>query len=609
MPHAPQQRFKVYHGPNLFAAFPAVVADFSIPFGSPISAAKIVDHLAGTLSGASPEFVELPQGYMSFAEAVVFVTRFMQDVSGVGELPVEMLQAESGSARIAIGFRNQRVATEAFGSALQIASMVFAIDQRRTDPGLASAIEKAVQTMRSLRPDFPTRSLLRAARDRHIPVYHVASSGGWHFGQGSAGLVYTSACTTRNSFFGTSVANSKYLSNQLVMELGLPGVEHGPANTFESALQVAQQLSFPVVVKPINLRRGQGVTANILDAGELRAAFTKAKSVTQGPVLVERHVPGDDHRLAVFGGKLKWVSRRSPARIVGNGHNTVAELIELENGNRSEADIAAGLIKRLVVDADMQTVLAKQGLTLADRPTANRTIALRSVANVAYGGTITDCTASIHPDNREMAEAIARGFRLEATGIDFITTDISRSWCELPCAVIEVNAVPGFSGQARAEKILAESIPLGSNGTLPSIVLIGADQLMIERVTATLQPFVQRVGQTDGSVTLLAGQARCRAGTPLPARVQALVLDPLCDALVIGASVADIDRYGLPIDHFDLGLIVESTSIRSAHSHLIKACAKHVIDGVTMNNFDTVARAIAAKFGNKGAQVPNEMLQ
>lgn len=34
-------------------------------------------------------------------------------------------------------------------------------------------------------------------------------------------------------------------------------------------------------------------------------------------VLVERHVQGDDHRLAVFGGAFAWCVRRSPPRLIG----------------------------------------------------------------------------------------------------------------------------------------------------------------------------------------------------------------------------------------------------------------------------------------------------
>lgn len=97
---------------------------------------------------------------------------------------------------------------------------------------------------------------------------------------------------------------------------------------------------------------------------------------------------------------------------------------------------------------------------------------MRSIANTGTGGTVADCTALIHPDNREMAEGIARGFRLDAVGIDFMTTDIGKSWRESPCAVIEVNTTPGFSSDVRAELVMRGRFPDGDDGRIPCIVAV-----------------------------------------------------------------------------------------------------------------------------------------
>src|SRR5690606_29814515 len=100
-----------------------------------------------------------------------------------------------------------------------------------------------------------------------------------------------------------------------------------------------------------------------------------------------------------------------------------------------------------------------QGFKPDDRQATGVVVQLRSTANISRGGTLRDCSAAIHPDNREMAESLARCFHLDAAGIDFITPDISRSWREVDCAVIEVNATPGFSADARAVQIMAARFP------------------------------------------------------------------------------------------------------------------------------------------------------
>lgn len=604
MPDNPAVRFQVFDGPSLSAASPAVVAEFASPAGAPVASTRIAGYCAGAPSAALLRGVEWPPGDLTFADVVVLLTRALQDVAGFGEQPVQIGHSDSSLTRIAAGFIDRRATLTALHSALQIASTVFASEADGADRGIPAAIEQAVQVMRSYRPDFAARHLMTAARQRNIPVYPVSPGAGfWRYGQGSAGWVFSGATTHDNSFIGSTLTRNKFLCNQLIVQLGFPGVEHALTNTFEGASQIARHLGFPVVVKPVDLSKGRGVTTNIADLEELRAAFSKARAVSSGRVLVERYVPGDDHRIAVFGGKFKWVSRRSPPRIVGNGTNTVAELIDLENQTRSEADIAAGIVKRIVIDDDMRKVLAKQGSSPEDRPAVGRQLVLRSVANVASGGTVTDCSPSIHPDNREMAEAIALNFHMEAIGIDFMTTDISKSWRELACAVIEVNSAPGFSGQSRADLILAEKIPLGRDGRLPSVILIGADPALIQRVSTAVEKLVDRVGQTGGDTTAIAGQPRCRSMDALPARVQALLLEATCDALVIGASVQDIETYGLPLDRFDLALIVEPTSVSSGLRQLIGGCAGEVIDGLGPENFDMVARTIEARVGSKVAPV------
>ncbi|OOZ65654.1 hypothetical protein BOW46_10150 [Solemya velum gill symbiont] len=122
----------------------------------------------------------------------------------------------------------------------------------------------------------------------------------------------------------------------------------------------------------------------------------------------------------------------------------------------------------------MDELLAKMGLSYDSVPAPGKAINLRSVANVSMGGTMEDVMPRIHPDNRYMALAIARAFRMNAIGIDFITEDISKSWRESSCAVIEVNQTPGVLCYIRAEKQLNRMFPSGNDGRIPTILLIEA---------------------------------------------------------------------------------------------------------------------------------------
>ena len=63
---------------------------------------------------------------------------------------------------------------------------------------------------------------------------------------------------------------------------------------------------------------------------------------------------------------------------------------------------------------------------------------------IATGGTATDVTDVIHPDNIEMAQRAIQAIGLDVGGVDFLTADITQSYKKHGGAICEVNAAPGF---------------------------------------------------------------------------------------------------------------------------------------------------------------------
>jgi hypothetical protein len=55
-------------------------------------------------------------------------------------------------------------------------------------------------------------------------------------------------------------------------------------------------------------------------------------------------------------------------------------------------------------------------------------VVLRSTANLSTGGTATDVTDIIHPDNREMAVRAVTAIGLDVGGVDFLCPDIAESY-------------------------------------------------------------------------------------------------------------------------------------------------------------------------------------
>ena len=398
-------------------------------------------------------------------------------------------------------------------------------------------------------------NLIRVASGRGIPMRPVApGSGVWRFGLGVAARHLFAAATDRDGLTGTILARHKGWANALVAGLGFPATLQRVAGSREQVVAAARALGFPVAVKPLAAGMGLGVYAEIRTEADLLRAHAGAAPLSPRGMVVERHVVGLDHRLTVCGGRLAWAVIRHRAQVVGDGVHAVRDLIAQENERRSIVNDARRL-KPITIDDELVIQLGNQGLTLESRPAAGAKIVLRSVSNVARGGTIEDCTARVHPAVRDMAEAIARAARLDVIGVDFITPDIARSWRDVPCAVIEINATPAIFTDQQAAVMVEALFPPGSDGRIPTVLLVDVVPAAVDLVAGALAAAGRRVGRTDAVETRLGGAVRCGPGMDIAARVEALVADPACAALVVAVPAAEIARSGLPLDRFDMALV------------------------------------------------------
>ena len=397
--------------------------------------------------------------------------------------------------------------------------------------------------------------LKKFAALRGIPLRPVATGSGiWRFGQGAAARHLYAAATDRDGLTGTILSRHKGWANAVVAGLGFPATVQRVVHSREELLAQARAIGFPVAVKPLSAGMGMGVFAEIRTEADLLRAHAGAAPLSPQGMIVERHVAGLDHRLTVCGGRLTWAVIRHRAQVTGDGMHAVRELINLENARRSAA-FHTERLKPITIDDELVIQLQNQSLTLESRPAAGAPVALRSVANVARGGTIEDCTARVHPAVRDMAEAIARAARLDVIGVDFITPDVTRSWRDVPCAVIEINATPAIFTDQQAEVMVEALFPPGSEGRIPTVLLVDVVPAAVDLVAGALVAAGWRVGRTDAVETRLGGAVRCGPGMDIAARVEALVADPACQALVVAVPAAEVVRGGLPLDRFDVALV------------------------------------------------------
>src|SRR4030095_2663643 len=199
----------------------------------------------------------------------------------------------------------------------------------------------------------------------------------------------------------------------------------------------------PVVVKPYNANHGRGISIHLTTEEQVRTAFAVAREHSRS-VIVESFITGDDHRMLVVNGELVAVSKRVPGHVMGDGVHTIEQLMEEVNRDPRRGIGQEKVPPGLVPDHQAETLLAKKGYTKDTVPAEGERVFLRSTGNLSTGGTATDVTDLVHPDNVEMAERAVKAIGLDVGGVDFLTTDITESYKDIGGAICEINAAPGY---------------------------------------------------------------------------------------------------------------------------------------------------------------------
>ncbi|MDA9762229.1 hypothetical protein N9C84_04085 [Desulfobacterales bacterium] len=323
-----------------------------------------------------------------------------------------------------------------------------------------------------------TAALLDEAESLQIPVCLLdAEKKMYHLGAGVYGKICISSMNDSDSFIGVTVAQDKCRSHSLLESLGFPvpsQIKISADISDESVEQIAAKIRFPCVVKPSDTDRGEGVTSNIQNCVQLKAAINFAKKNTNRRILlIQKHFYGADFRLNVAGGRVDWVVKRSAPVVIGNGIDTVKVCIEKLNLSKRSMRVIDGVSTEISLhDKEMLNCLSRDGLSMESVIDPGQIVSLRTNSNVSTGGSLEEIRVEdVHPKIISQCLSIAKTFRLESCGIDYITTDISLDPLSHPGAFIEVNSMPQRKIN-HACHLIQNMFPVGTASTIPCTLLL-----------------------------------------------------------------------------------------------------------------------------------------
>jgi cyanophycin synthetase len=302
-----------------------------------------------------------------------------------------------------------------------------------------------------------TGYLLEEIKRKNIPYRQFSGGSLIILGYGKRQRKIRTAITGTTSGLGMEIASDKEETKEFLADAHVP-VPKGILVASEAELRERlDEVTFPVVIKPLNGNHGRGVTTDIRTVEDALLGYKIAHAISP-IVIVEEFISGNDYRFLVIDYKLVAVTMRTPASVTGDGKSTIRQLIDRENRNPERGEGPEYVLALIKVDATTEKILAAKKLTLDSVLPKGELLKLKEAANISSGGIATDVTDSVHPANRFLAERIARLFNLDICGIDIMADTVEVPIAEVRGAVIEVNAGPGLRMHSNPQKGKARNV-------------------------------------------------------------------------------------------------------------------------------------------------------
>ena len=431
---------------------------------------------------------------------------------------------------------------------------------------VSALIERLQDLYESVRLGPSTAAIVEEARRRGIPVRRLNSGSLVQLGHGRNLRRIQATMTDHTSAIGVEIAQDKVDTKRVLSNVGLPVPRGETAQTPDEAVEIAEEIGFPVVLKPVDASHGRGISGRLDDEQSVRAAWAAAHAVS-ARVVVEHYYEGFDHRVLVVNGKVVACAERVPAHVIGDGARSIGELIEVANRDPRRGVGHTKILTRLPTDEHTVQFLARSGRMLDTVPAPNERVALRGTANLSTGGTSIDRSDEMHPDNVTACEIAASIVGLDIAGIDVLTPDISVPFRENDAVILEVNAAPGIrmhthptEGKPRnvGAPMLDMLYPPGTDATIPIIAVTGTNgkTTTVRLIAHLFRNMGRMVGFTTTDGVYVQNRMVMEGDMTGPFAANIILSNPTIDVAVLETARGGILRAGLGFEECDVGVVL-----------------------------------------------------
>ena len=434
-----------------------------------------------------------------------------------------------------------------------------AIEDRPFD--VPAAIKEIEDLVDSLYLGPSTGCIVDAARERRIPSNRLSEGNLVQLGYGNKQRRIWTAETDSTSAIGEGISRDKDLTKTLLAACGVPVPEGRMVDSASDAWEAAQDIGVPVVVKPYDGNHARGVFTNLSTQVEIEKAYADALKEGSG-VMVERYIPGNEHRLLVVGKKVVAAAKGESAWVKGDGKRSIRDLINEEintDPRRGDAEILP--LSPVLFDTMLELELSRQNLTIDAIPTTGQEVLVQRSGNMAF-----EVTHLMHPDVAEQVALAARVVGLDIAGVDLVAQDISRPLEEQGAAIVEVNAGPGLimhlkpavgEPQPVGAAIVEHLFPDGANGRIPIVGVTGSrgKTMVAQMVTHLMQLTGLKVGLACSKGAFFNQRLQTTGNCANWTSANRILLNRQVEAAVFENDSRTILNEGLAYDRCTVGIV------------------------------------------------------
>ena len=475
--------------------------------------------------------------------------------------------SQRGIYKVVIRSRQEEVTRACLAAARDL--LMAAINDTHYDvPG---AIERLRELADKLCLGPSTTSIVDAAVERGIPFIRLNEGNLVQLGHGARQRRIWTAETDSTSAIAESISRDKDLTKTLLASCGVPIPEGRIVGSPEDAWDAAEDIGLPVAVKPTDANHARGVSLELTLREQVEAAYHVA--LAEGSeVMVERYIPGVEHRLLVVGNKLVAAARGETASVVGDGKSSIVQLIDSQiNSDPRCGEDESSPIEPVYVEREPAVLLElkRQGFAPDSVPPLGKKVLI-----IRYGNLADDVTDEVHPEVAEAATLAARVVGLDIAGIDIVAEDISRPLEAQRGAIVEVNAGPGLlmhlkpaRGKPRpvGQAIVDNLFPAEDKGRIPVVGIAGTQgtSLTARLVSWLLQLTGKHVGLACRDGLFLDKRLVDKRDSAHWAAGQRLLINRSVDAAVFENGPAMILGEGIAYDRCQVGIVTDATGFEA----------------------------------------------